>query len=96
MRTDTSVTSLTGRLAARAVALSLDAANASEDVVDHLLRLSHGEAALLRGAVRQVERRHHHPESAPAQLAIHALRMAALRAVEAPSSATDGLRGVLA
>lgn len=88
--------SVVGRLAARAVTLALDAANAPEDVEEHLLRLARGDAAALERAAGQVERRHHHPESGAAQLAIRSLRSAASLAVGAAASATGSVREVLA
>jgi hypothetical protein len=77
------------------VALCLDAANALDDVADHLVRLAGGDAISLRRAAHLVDRREHHASSAPAELAIRALRMAAAETVGAPSAAADAWSGAL-
>jgi hypothetical protein len=87
--------SVVGRLAARAVTLALDAANPPDDVVDHLVRLAGGRAAALDRAAGQVERRHHHPESATVQIAIASLRRAASVAAGAQASPPERVKGAL-
>lgn len=87
--------SLAGRLAARAVTLAVDAATSSEDVVDHLVLLARGDPAVLDRAARQVERRHPHPESAPARHAAVLLRLASSLAATMPS-VSEGTEGVWA
>jgi hypothetical protein len=88
--------SLAGRLAARAVTLTLDAENAPDEVVDHLLRLARGDVDALDRAAGHVEHRHHRPASATAQLAVASLRAAALVATDAHAPPADRASGTLA
>jgi hypothetical protein len=86
---------LVGRLASRALTLALDDTNPPDIVVDHLLRLARGNAAALDRAAGQVERRHHRPECATAQLAIRSLRGAAAVAVGAQAPPAERVTGAL-